>query len=941
MTPEQHARAKSIFVAACELDGEQRAAYLDESCAGDAELRSELERLLRHHRPAGTKVAAANGLIEYTESFGSGTPAPVASAPQAPAAPPRFQAGEMVAGRYRIVASLGAGGMGEVFRADDLRLNQTVALKFLAVDLAASAEARERLLAETRLARQITHANVCRIYDIDEADGHLFITMEYVDGESLGALLRRIGRIPSEKATDLARQIALGLASAHDKGVLHRDLKPANIMVDGNGRVRIMDFGLAAFAGRVKREERLAGTPRYMPPELLEGRDPTPQSDLYSLGLVLYEIFTGQPAFIADSALDYFRMQKFESPAKPSSLFQYLDPHVEAIILACIRKSPSQRPSSALAVAAAIPGGDVLTSALAMGHVPSPSLIADARPTFPWPRWIRFAAPVAFVVLLVLVAALGESRLGGIDATSPRPPAVLLESCRSIADSIVGRGPELDEACGFATNVDPPGGWNASIAWVDDTYMLRGGNVGAACFWYRRSATPLCPVSWVSFFFVNGRTTLSDPPAASGSLTCVVDPVGRLLRFEHVRPAAGPLNAGASEFDLPGLLSAAGIDRDSLKASEPRLLPAGYADQRHAWMGRRAAGEQVVHIDAATLGGRPTFLSVTDAGAIAPAEPAGEWHETWRRIHIVRVLRIFFLLVLFGISVPLSWHHLVRGVCDARGAVWLGLCVAALLAGEWLLVAHHTVHLDAQTYFVLASLAAITFQSLLVCLAYLALEPVVRRHWPHTLLAWSRLMGGRLRDPLIGQSIVVGTLVGLFWSLIFAVEQKSAAAFGTSPRAQITLGANLDYLLGARHVAALLLGQLRRALQHAPLILLLIVLIRVAVRRNWLAIILATLALTPLYGPLGSHTLSAGLLIGICIIGLGVCLLIRWGLAALVVAMFVANVLIAIPIRPPVAWHADTSMFVQLLTAGVFLLGLWVASRALSVAPSAGRLSGN
>jgi serine/threonine protein kinase len=177
----------------------------------------------------------------------------------------RFPPGTLLGGRYRIVERLGRGGMGEVFRADDLKLGQPVALKFLPSALDRDPARLTQLHTEVRMARQVSHPNVCRVYDVGEYDGHTFLSMEYVDGEDLASLLRRIGRFAQDRATELARQICAGLAAAHDLGVLHRDLKPANIMLDADGRVRITDFGLAGVAGSFS--DVRAGTPAYMAPE--------------------------------------------------------------------------------------------------------------------------------------------------------------------------------------------------------------------------------------------------------------------------------------------------------------------------------------------------------------------------------------------------------------------------------------------------------------------------------------------------------------------------------------------------------------------------------------------------------------------------------------------------------------------------------------------------
>src|SRR5262245_59907158 len=211
----------------------------------------------------------------------------------------RLPTGTLLASRFRIVAPLGRGGMGEVYRADDLKLGQTVALKLLPDHLVSDPGRLAQFHNEVRLARTISHRNVCRTYDIGDADGRPFLTMEYVDGEDLASLLRRIGRFPQDKAVEVARQLCAGLAAAHDRGVLHRDLKPANVMIDGDGHVRITDFGLAGVAGDV--DNIRAGTPAYMAPEQLAGREVTPRSDVYALGLVLFELFTGKRVFEANT----------------------------------------------------------------------------------------------------------------------------------------------------------------------------------------------------------------------------------------------------------------------------------------------------------------------------------------------------------------------------------------------------------------------------------------------------------------------------------------------------------------------------------------------------------------------------------------------------------------------------------------------------------------
>src|SRR6516165_8010890 len=240
----------------------------------------------------------------------------------------RFLPGRLIAGRYRIIALLGKGGMGEVYRADDLTLGQAVAMKFLPEEATSHEGMLERFKNEVRIARRVSHPNVCRVYDVGEVDGATFFTMEYVDGEDLASLLRRIGRLPQDKAVEIARQICAGLAAAHAKGVLHRDLKPANIMLDGRGQVVITDFGLAGVADDIRGPEVRSGTPAYMAPEQLEGREVTMLSDVYALGLVLYEIFTGKRAF-AEKVAGMLHGHDNRTPSRPTSLVKDLDPIVE------------------------------------------------------------------------------------------------------------------------------------------------------------------------------------------------------------------------------------------------------------------------------------------------------------------------------------------------------------------------------------------------------------------------------------------------------------------------------------------------------------------------------------------------------------------------------------------------------------------------------------
>jgi hypothetical protein len=263
-----------------------------------------------------------------------------------------FAPGTLLGGRFKIVRQLGRGGMGVVYQADDVRLGHTVALKFLPPALAHDARRLAQFHNEVRLAREVSHPNVCRVYDIGDVDGHLFLSMEYIEGEDLAAALRRRGRFPEEEAVELIRQICAGLAAVHARGVLHRDLKPANIMLNSSGQAQLMDFGIAA-AGHVEETERLSeGTPAYMAPEQLAREDVTIQSDIYALGLVMHEILTGLRRFNPKTLDELTRQQADAASAVPPDLAAVARPRLQEAVLRCLDRDPSRRPASAQAVAA-------------------------------------------------------------------------------------------------------------------------------------------------------------------------------------------------------------------------------------------------------------------------------------------------------------------------------------------------------------------------------------------------------------------------------------------------------------------------------------------------------------------------------------------------------------------------------------------------------------
>ena len=347
----------------------------------------------------------------------------------------RFVSGTLLGGRYRIIGLLGRGGMGEVYRATDLTLGQSVALKFLPEEASRNQRLLERFHGEVRVARLVSHPNVCRVYDIGEIEGMPFISMEYVDGEDLASLLLRIGRLPADKALETARKLCAGLTAAHDRGVIHRDLKPQNIMINKRGEIVIMDFGLAAISDQLSGAEVRNGTPAYMAPEQLKGTGVTARSDIYALGLVLYELFTGKKPYDAKNVQQLIDLQDSVNLTSMTSVAADIDPSVEKVIRRCLDPDPAKRPATALAVAAALPGGDPLAAALAAGETPSPEMVAAAGAVEGMPRKWALACLALAVCFLLAQLPIRQQRTALFRAALDRPPDVLADLSRTAAAS--------------------------------------------------------------------------------------------------------------------------------------------------------------------------------------------------------------------------------------------------------------------------------------------------------------------------------------------------------------------------------------------------------------------------------------------------------------------------------------------------------------------------
>jgi eukaryotic-like serine/threonine-protein kinase len=403
MKPERWSKVESIFHKALDADESRRGAVIEESCAGDEELRREVESLLAHHSNSAS-------FIEKPAFAGPLDPSSVR--PVVAAAAPRPDLKGVAVGHYHILEEIGVGGMGVVYKAEDTRLGRLVALKFLPEHMAANSVALERFRREARSASALNHPNICTIYDIQAHEGREFIVMEYLDGQTLAVYIAGRRAAGTELVAKLGMPIAEALAAAHSKGVIHRDIKPGNIFVTQAGLVKVLDFGLAKLvadanqsnATTLTETNAITGTLPYMSPEQLRGENLDTRSDIYAFGVVLYEIATGQRLY--SSSLQARLVDEIlNRPASPpSNVNRKLSPRADDIILKCLAKDPEDRYQTAKEIAVDLRhlGGQPTSGAVSAGTI-------DAlRERRVW-LWV-LAAALAATLLVFLLVGLNGSR---------------------------------------------------------------------------------------------------------------------------------------------------------------------------------------------------------------------------------------------------------------------------------------------------------------------------------------------------------------------------------------------------------------------------------------------------------------------------------------------------------------------------------------------------
>jgi serine/threonine protein kinase len=809
-----------------------------------------------------------------------------------------FTPGTILADRYRIIGLIGRGGMGEVYRADDLKLGQPVALKFLPKALADDSVRRERLFAEVRIARQVSHPNICRVYDISEFEGRHFLTMEYIDGEDLASLLKRIGSLHGAKALDVARQLCAGLAAAHDKGVLHRDLKPANVMIDGRGRVRITDFGLAVAADEEVNDADVSGTPPYMAPEQFAGKGASVRSDIYALGLIFYEVFTGRRAFDAKTLAELRSKKETSSPTAPSEIARDIDPIVERVILRCIEKDPRQRPASAAQVAAALPGRDPLAAAIAAGETPSPEMVAASgsdEGLKPWIAWVCLALIIFGLGALVAIERRFDSNIMN-SISMEKPPEVLAQTARDILSDVGYTDPAADSAFGFIS-----AGKYLDYVEKNDRSPNRFEKLPSFLiqFWYRQS--PL-------ILFHRGPSsgvTRTDPPFTNNGESIVwLDPRGRLTGLRVIPQNNKKESGPVQQPDWSALFKRAGLDKAEYTSVEPESIPPVFADTQAAWTGKLPDfPDTVVRIEAAAYRGKPVVWELIvpswDNYSTAALPSVQLLPGTGNKVGDIIGAIVAILLLVVGPAV-FARRNLRLGRGDRSGAFRLASFAAILMGIAWIFREHHVAAISEMDLFFLSA-----EQWLLIAgwlwLIYIALEPYARRRWPEALVGWNRLLAGKFRDPLVGRDLLCGLLVNVLTGLaVYGLStplshllntpqsRPSIPTLGLFAGAHIVIAATLESVLGLSVFVGLALA-------------FVIFILRFLFRSTWAAVAVSIVALSLLVAMSSIPDAVAIALIA----GAIFFLFLRFGLLSLIAGCFVALVYSAFPLT---AWNTGVGL---------------------------------
>ncbi|MHB1699438.1 MAG: serine/threonine-protein kinase [Acidobacteriaceae bacterium] len=818
--------------------------------------------------------------------------------------------GTLLAGRYRIVAPVGRGGMGRVYRAEDLKLGQTVALKFLPPAMSTDPAWLGRFLAEVRTAREVTHPNVCRVHDIVEiqgggTDGIHFLTMEYVDGENLSALLKRFGRLPTEKALQMARQITAGLAAAHARGVLHRDLKPANVMVDGRGQTKITDFGLAIIAMDSTRATEVAGTPGFMAPELFTGGAATGRSDLYSLGLVLYELLTGKPAYKSKDP-----KTRKEAPVPLRRHSPKVPADVEHIVMKCLQQDPTQRPSSAAEVLKEFPLVDELEAAIARGETPSPDMLAAAATEEPLQLWKAWA-----LLGVTLLGAFGCLLLSPrATLLGQRPPALS-------TDDMNHRAQEILRALGL-----PPTARASSSVFVDNAPMaeyisektrnrdIHHAEQGSVLLTYRLyDKGSLLPIGLGS----SNQPTQTDPAMnRPGMISLDVDSNGNLIRLVNMPHQDETVDrASLRPTDYAAAFAAAGLDPRLMHPIPVDLTPPSACDEQREWEGIYPGHpETPIKFMAAAWYGKFVYLRVVTPWNQPISVLRSFYTATWGTM----ILYIGFFLTAF----PLARRNLQSRRGDLQGATTLSLFIFSVLMLASVVGISLTNGSDPTFTWMLTKIAYGLLAAALTWLGYVAMEPFARKRVPRLLVSSTLLLQRRFTSPTLARDLLLGVSAGAF---VACFEFTMTTLLRPHlPAIELWVG-DPSLLDGVLRWADTLLSLAGQILVTVALVIPFFIALRVFLKHTWLASVL--LAALVLIGHVATNHAPINILVEAIWAVVLAFLVARVGMVAAATFVFIAEIFE----RTPWTMHLGSWMFAPMAATLAVVLALALYSFYIAI----------
>jgi serine/threonine-protein kinase len=648
-----------------------------------------------------------------------------------------------------------------------------------------------------------------------------------------------------------------------------------------------------------------------MAPEQLAGQEVTALSDVYSLGLVLYEIFTGKRAFAAETLADLVKQRSQEPVSTPSTWVRGLDPSVERIILRCLEADPSKRPSGALAVAAALPGGDPLAEALAAGETPSPQMVAAAGETTGLAPRLAIAS-LAAIILGLAAAVFISLKVSGLQLINGKlPPEVLHQKAWETIEKLGYSAPAVDEAERFYYDTNFTDYVHEHTKPRPDWPKVLAHRPPALLYSYRQSPVYLDP-DGLHMFMTPGIVTLDDPPAIqSGMINILLDAQGRLYYLQAMPDEIETHPPPAHPVDWKVLFDAAGLNPAEYHPAEPTRLPLASFDERAAWTGSWPGTDFPLNIEAAAWRGKPVFFHM---GGPWTTPDRTQYNNLTPGQHASQIIELIMAILLLAAGALLARRNYVKGKSDVRGAFRLASAVFVIQMALWVCLDHYIPTLATFGRFIIAVSTSL-FLSAAIWMLYVALEPYVRRHWPHALISWSRLLAGNPRDPLVGRDVLWGVLLGVLWAVIVGVGFLFLKREGATPQLP-----NSDLLMGSRQVLGSSLQNIGHGILGTFEFFFVIFLLRVILRNKWLALVCFVGFFTVLNTIQGDHPqIMWPVWLLVYLVAAGA--VTRFGLIVLAVGLFTADVLLNLPYSLDFStWYAAHAAIVL---AGFVALAAW------------------